>query len=246
MDRPGSSRGGGVLLLCWEDVKFKPLADLCRWPESGWLEIHQSCTSRPLLIGCYYRPPTSSTADVEDFISSLELTFGDLDLSSSDVVLVGDFNAISSTWCSSDRTNLPGRLLEPIFLSLGLQQCVSSPTHLNANGTLGSLLDLVLISGQQLQPAIETLPPIANSDHLPVLCRLRTTLSSAASTAPRQVWCYDEADFKALNSALTKSDWTSVSTTDDIDSAWSSWLSVFLASVSNFVPSKVVQESYRG
>ena len=161
-DRPGPSRGGGVLIMCREDVQFIQRSDLCHWGECAWIELPRFRSSRHLLLGCYYRPPTSTTSAVEEFINSLESTFAAVDLSSTDVMLVGEFNAISSSWCVSDTTNLPGRLLEPTFLSLGLDQCVSSRTHVDSNGHLTSLLNLVLMSDSGLLNAVETLPPVGN------------------------------------------------------------------------------------
>ena len=178
---------------------------------------------------------------MEEFINSLESTFAAVDLSSTDVMLVGDFNAISSSWCVSDTTNLPGRLLEPTFLSLGLDQCVSSRTHVDSNGHLTSLLDLVLMSDSGLLNAVETLPPVGNSDHLPVLCQLSTLLSTSSNSSSRRIWCYDRADFKALKSALAESDWSAVANAEDINGAWAAWLKVFLDSVSKHVPSKVIK-----
>ena len=130
--------GGGVVLLCRNGVQFCQRPDLCCWRESAWIELRQLSSSRSrsrsLLVGCYYRPPKCGTNDVEEFITSLDASFSNLDLSSTDVVIVGDFNATNSEWCDLDSTNTPGRLLEQAFLSLGVHQCVSTRTHLDFAG----------------------------------------------------------------------------------------------------------------
>ena len=89
-----------------------------------------------------------------------------------DVVLVGDFNATSPSWCTSDTYNAAGKVLESVFLQLGLFQCVTSPTHLNPAGDFSNLLDLVLVSDRQAVAAILLHPPIGKSDHLIVSCQL--------------------------------------------------------------------------
>ena len=66
------------------------------------------------------------------------------------VLLVGDFNATCPNWYTTDLYNEAGRILEPSFLSLGLQQCLTVPTHLRSDGDLGSLLDLVLTNDPEL------------------------------------------------------------------------------------------------
>ena len=68
----------------------------------------------------------------------------------SNTVVVGDFNAKSPEWLPSDSSNVAGRELAPLFLQLGLRQCVSTPTRLLSDGRLDSLLDLVLTNVPQL------------------------------------------------------------------------------------------------
>ena len=133
--------------------------------------------------GCFYRPPAS---DPSEFADLLDQSFNLID-SDREVLLVGDFNAACSSWLDSDATSAAGHLLEPTFLLLGLQQCVRSPTHLSADGSLGSLLDLILTTSTNLISSIHVLPALGKSDHLPVLCHLLLTPQRAAHSA-RHVW----------------------------------------------------------
>ena len=178
--------------------------------------------------------------DVDKFITALESAFSMINLSSMDVVLLGDFNATSLAWCALDNTNIAGWLLEQAFLSLGLHQCISTRTHMDSSGSLISLLDLVLISNEQLVASADTLPPLGTCDHLPVLCTLKSSLCSMSS-APRNIWCYEKADFAKLNTALSQADWSPVITASDIDSSWAAWLDIFLTAVRKHVPSKIIK-----
>ena len=121
--------------------------------------------------------------DVDEFITALESAFSMINLSSMDVVLLGDFNATSSAWCALDNTNIAGRLLEQAFLSLGLHQCISTRTHMDSSGSLISLLDLLLISNEQLVASADMLPPLSTCDHLPVLCTLKSSLFNVVSSS---------------------------------------------------------------
>ena len=236
--------GGGVLLMCRDDVRFVPRPDLCCWKECAWIQVMQSGSRsrRPLLIGCYYRPPKPSAVEVDAFVSDLESTFSQIDLSSADVVILDDSNATSSAWCELDNTNVAGLLLEHAFLSLDLHQCVSTRTHMDANGRLLSLLDLVLVSNDQLVDSTFPLPPLGNCDHLPVLCKLKSSLRPASS-APRRIWCYAKADFEQLNAALFQADWSPVVHAPDVNSAWLAWLNIYLTAVRKHVPSKIIKSS---
>ena len=111
-----SKRGGGVLILCHHTVSFKKRRDLCCWSESAWIELAQPGQRHSLLIGCFYRPPSTLSADVEALVDSLDQTFDKIELTRSKVLVVGNFNGTNSSWCSLDQTNTPGRISSPDFL----------------------------------------------------------------------------------------------------------------------------------
>ena len=166
-----SRRGGGVLILCDHTESFKERRDLCCWSESAWIELAQPGQRHSLLIGCFYRPPSALSADIEALVDSLDQTFDKIELTRSKVLAVGDINGTNSSWCSLDQTNTPGRILHQTFLSLGLHQSVSFRTHVDSLGNLTSLLDLLLVSEKHLVEKIDSRPPLGASDHVTVYCR---------------------------------------------------------------------------
>ena len=91
-----------------------------------------------VLLGCAYRPPDSL---ITDFCSALELLFSKINPITHETILLGDFNATSLKWLSSDLYNKVGRHLEPFTLQMGLDQFVSSPTHFTADGRSKSCSD---------------------------------------------------------------------------------------------------------
>ena len=110
-------------------------------------------------------------------------------------MIVGDFHSTSPSWCTSDTYNGAGRSLEPVFHRLGLHQCLDFPTHLRNDGSLGSLLDLVLVSDRSLVSDVSSLSPVGGSDHVVVRCCLsvRPKLLPPA-TRLRRVWKYEDVD----------------------------------------------------
>ncbi len=237
-DRKDNRRGGGVLLLVRNDVSCIERPDLHVWPESVWAEIRLS--SEAFILGCVYRPPSSDPSILSD---NLELTFDKIDRRLR-VVLVGDFNATSPSWCSSDSYNIAGHQLEPSFLTLGLHQCLSSPTHLRPDGSFGALLDLVLTSDPSLVSAVTTHQPVGSSDHLVVQCFLSSKKCPhpEPDRYPKRVWCYERADMRALNNALAEADWRGVRNAKNVDDAWECWQSTFISTVNKFVPNKTVKK----
>lgn len=229
-----SQRGGGVLLLVHDSLQITVRSDLQIWPESAWLEF-QTKTNRSLILGCMYRPPASNA---NSFAQDLEASLEKVDLRCSDVLIVGDFNAKSQSWLPTDSGNAAGHVLEPAFLRLGLHQCVSSPTHLLPDGSLGALLDLVLTSNPSLISSVSTHPPVGSSDHLSLLCQLQLTTPRTERSTCKRIWNYDKADLAKLTKALSEADWTGVSCSPDINTALSSWTTTFMNIVNKHIPSK--------
>ncbi len=232
-------RGGGVLLLIHDSIKCTLRADLRFWEESVWIEL-QLQSNRALIVGCLYRSPSS---DANSLAEALEKTIDRIELGHAQLVLVGDFNAKSPSWLPSDKYNTAGRILEPAFLQLGLDQRVVSPTHLHPDGSFGSLLDLVLVSPPTLMSTISTHPPLGSSDHLCVYCELAVNrINRTERCAGRRIWNYDKADFAKVNIDLAEANWNAVNDSPDVDSALSSWQSNFLSIINKHIPSKFLKK----
>ena len=233
------SRGGGVLILARDGLRCSRRPELQFWNESVWMEVLLP-GHRSFVIGCVYRPPSSSSGDIDDFAQSIELSLDKIALDRSDVAVVGDFNATSPSWLPSDDYNSAGRALEPVFLQLGLHQCISFPTHLACDGRPTSLLDLVLLSNPSLLLRASDLPPLGKSDHVILDCTFRFKVTAPVSCSIRRLWLYDQADFEKINNRLSDLDWTAVSAATDIDHAWAAWKELFLSVVTKEVPTRMV------
>ena len=134
--RENDSRGGGTLLMVRNGLNAVGRPDLIGWSESTWIEIKLP----KQVLGCLYRPPCTNPAD---FADALESSLSKID-SHHKIVLVGDFNATSPHWCSTDSFSDAGKALALSFSTFGLHQHVQSLTHIRPDGKLGGLLDVVL------------------------------------------------------------------------------------------------------
>ena len=67
--------------------------DLWPWREWAWIELKLPSRTRRLLGVWYYRRPSTSVTAVEEFTLALASTMSRVDLKSTDVLIVGDFNA---------------------------------------------------------------------------------------------------------------------------------------------------------
>ena len=159
------------------------------------------------------------------------------------VILTGDFNATSPLWSQQDTYNRAGMILEPLFLSLGLKQHVSEPTHLLHDHSPGNLLDLVLTNSPVKLSNLSLHSPIGKLDHLVVFFTVSLSIVRQTNKVMKRIWCYDKANISALNSELKEHDWSFVDSAESVDDAWDSWKSSFLEIISKHVPSKKLKRT---
>ena len=234
-------QGGGVACYVRDGLNCLRRQDLemCD-TEDLWIELKPgpATSGRKMFIGVYYRPPDSSA---DDLSAAIEATVMRMDMRTSEVLILGDFNTTSPAWLSPDSLSAAGAVLQPLFLQLGLTQHVSSSTHLRHDGQPGSLLDLVLSSPGELVSSCKVLPPLGSSDHNVIHCSLsRSRLRSLPAQRLKRLWCIDHADQHEVIRLLDSADWSSVQSAPTVDSAWSAWLSVFHSIVKETIPSKVI------
>ena len=78
-----------------------------------------------------YRSPSQSNIEFESFLSAFEDMLSSLLFSNSKfTVILGDFNARSSTWWSNDITNPNSMLIDSLMTTYGFKQLISDATHI--------------------------------------------------------------------------------------------------------------------
>ena len=78
-----------------------------------------------------YRSPSQSSIEFESFLSGFEDMLSSILFSKSQfTVILGDFNARSSTWWSNDITNPNGTLIDSLTTTHGFKQLISDATHI--------------------------------------------------------------------------------------------------------------------
>ena len=196
----------------------------------------------PTIIGCLYKPPNGCPSS---FATALESSLFRVD-PEHNIVIVGDLNATCPSWCSTDSYNEAGRILEPVLSTLNLYQHVSSPTHLRHDGSLGSLLDVIITNDNNNNvSAIKLHPPLGASDHLMVECKLSLHCQPLVQKKhyARKIWSYHRANATAVNNALENAfdgTWLKIRNAAHIDDAWTCWRTTFLVTVDKYIPHKVI------
>ena len=88
----------------------------------------------------------------------------------------------------------------------------------------------------------ETLPPLANSDHLGIHLNLSVQLHKSTSKPQlRKIWRYNYADFDRAMELLDEIEWETLLNGSDVDLYWSSLKNYFLQVMEICIPNAVVK-----
>ena len=116
--------------------------DLSAMQETTVREI--SVENETYFFTCFYRSPSQSHDELENFCSELNLLLTNINNKPACSIRIGDFNAKCSKWCSSDKNNIAGLEIVNITTTAGYSQLINKPTHF-INGT-SSCIDLIFSS----------------------------------------------------------------------------------------------------
>ena len=81
-----------------------------------------------------YRSPSQASDEFENFVYNLDLTLEALTQKNPFLtVIVGDFNAKFSKWCSTDKTTPEVAKLDNLTSQYGLTQLLNEPSYISDN-----------------------------------------------------------------------------------------------------------------
>ena len=100
---------------------------------------------KSLILCTLYRSPSQSSEEFDIFMQNFESDLGCIaDKNPYLIVILGDFNAKSSNWCSNDVTTQEGFQIDALTSYYNLQQIISEPTHILPHSN--SCIDLIFTS----------------------------------------------------------------------------------------------------
>ena len=96
-----------------------------------------------------YHSPSQSSEEFDKYLSNFEFLLDYMTNRNPFVsIIIGDFNARSNNWCSSDKTTYEGKKLETLTSQCGFKQAISDPTHILESSS--SCIDLIFTSRPNL------------------------------------------------------------------------------------------------
>ena len=118
-----------------------------------------------------------------------------------------------------------------------MSQIVSESTHLCPNG----MIDLIAMSSPSLLYSCETIPPLANSDHLCLLLQLQwKQIRQPAGGSARSIWLYKHSDWRKACHLIESTNWDSL-LVDDVSISWENWMNRFMEIMKESISSKSIK-----
>ena len=154
----------------------------------------------------FYRSPSQSHDELENVCSELNLLPTNINNSQPACsILIGDFNAKCSKWCSSDKNNIAGLEIDNITTTAGYSRLINKAIHF-INGT-SSCVDLIFSSNVSFVRNYGIEQSIYEKRHHNITYG---TLDFNVPLPPpyyREIWDYKNAGTESIQKAISNFDW---------------------------------------
>ena len=153
-------------------------------------------------------------------------------------IILGDFNARSSSWWSSDTTTIEGTRIEALTSLYGLQQIISDPTHILPSSS--SCIDLIFTDQPNLVIDSGVHPSLhENCHHQITFCKLNLKIVYPPPYQ-RLVWDYKRANIDCIERSITSMDWVKLFSNKNVNEQVVLLNNTLLNIFSNYIPNKLI------
>ena len=199
--------GGGVIIYSrnsYQATKNLNISTNGSYVETIWTELNHKSFPFPLLLGCFYRPPSTPLTSVNQLFSEIETALSCY----RNVILCGDAN-INVSDCSNHP--MKNHLME-LINSYHLYQPITTPTRITSSTS--TIIDLFLISNRNLVSSAGTLN-VAIADHLMTFVTLTWKRPNVSTLITRR--SFKKFDISSFQEDLQQLPWSVVETFDSPD-----------------------------
>ena len=228
-----NEHGGGVLIAVKSNLISNQL-DADTNCEVVWTKI--CLTKGDIIVGCFYRPPSSGIESLEMLQESLYKAHNKIP-GAKNIVIGGDFNLPDINWKNlSTRprpqySNTINDKMIDIVSEHGLTQVVNENTRKN------NTLDIILTTCPDFIDSVQITPGM--SDHDAVVCDIKQELRIQRKST-RTVWCYGKGNMNGIKDDLKThyNLFEKESTNNDVNENWEKFKSIVLDSIEKHIPKK--------
>ena len=193
---------------------------------------------------CFYRSPSQSHDEFENFCSELNLLLTSRNNNQPACsVLLGEFNAKCSKWCSSDKNNIAGLEIDNITIMAVYSQLINKPT-LFINET-SSFIDLIFSSN------VSFIRNYGIEQSIYEKCHHNITYDTHDFNVPlplpyyREIWDYKNADTESIQKAISNFDWSKAFRDKNVNESCKLLTDSLVNIFRNYIPHKTQKFDYK-
>ena len=102
------------------------------------------------------------------------------------------------------------------------------------------MIDLIATSSPSLLQSCETIPPLANSDHMGLLLQSHwRQIRQPRGGSTRSIWFYKHADWHKACELIEDTNWDSL-LADDVNTSWENWMKCFMEIMVECIPQRML------
>ena len=235
-DHPSNTKRGGVCIYYKESLAVR-LVGIISLPECLVCEVTVQNIKGYIVV--MYRSPSQSSIESESSLSGFEDMLSSVLFSKSQfTVILGDFNARSSTWWSNEITNVNGTLIDPLTTTNGFKQYISDATHILSQST--SCIDLIFTDQPNYIIDCGTHPSLnKNCHHQITFCKLNLR-AEYSPPYQRLVWNFKKSNNDAIKRAIELVNWNSLFSHKNVHEQVAIFNQTLMNIFSNYLPNKFI------
>ena len=159
------------------------------------------------------------------------------------IFILGDFNLRCISWPLSDESELSSgteKLFADSFQELGLDQCITEPTH-----NKGRILDLLLTNSKNIASDIKVISDkdLCKSDHYLITLEIKTNVKHK-KVPKRKILNFKKANWVALNYDLGNIRWNTILDCMEPELAWLAFKHTLFSLTKRHIPSISVKSDF--
>ena len=235
-DHPSNIKMDGVCIYYKESLAVR-LVDITSLPECLVCELTIQNKKGYVAVMC--RSPSQSSIEFESFLSGFEDMLSSVLFSKPQfTVILGDFNAGSSSCWSDDITNPNSNLIDSLTTTHGFKQLVSDATHILPQ----SLTCIDLIFTDQLNYAIDCGTHSSfnqNCHHQITFCKLNLKVEYPPPYQ-RLVWNFKKSNNGAIKRAIELVNWNFLFSHKNVHEQVVIFNQTLMNIFSNYIPNKLI------
>ena len=181
-----------------------------------------------------YRSPSQLSEEFDTFLSNFEFLLDYIANRNPFVsIIIGDFNARSNNWCSSDKTTYEGKKLESLTSQCGFKQVISDPTHILESSS--SCIDLIFTSQPNLVMNSGVHSSLHPNCHHQIIHAKFNLKIFYPPPYERVVWHYQDANNDLIHRSISQFNWERAFSSKGVNKQISIFNETILNIITNFI-----------